>query len=154
VSWVCAEIEKLTGVPADKILGMPARDYVPAVIDKVCGELPPRGIFYLVKVDDTWAGMGGLRPLGSGAVEIKRVYFRPGFRGMKLGDTMVERLIADAESFGYERARLDTAPFMKAAQGIYERHGFTDCPAYAGVEVPPEFHTRWRFMERVLNHSG
>jgi ribosomal protein S18 acetylase RimI-like enzyme len=153
VSWVLVGIEQLTGVPADRILGMPAREYVPTVIEKVCGEPPPRGIFYLVEVDGKLAGMGGLRPLGSGAVEVKRVYFRPEFRGMKLGDAMVERLIADAQSFGYERARLDTAPFMKAAQGIYERHGFTDCAAYAGVEVPAEFHTRWRFMERLLNHA-
>jgi hypothetical protein len=49
--WVFAGIEDTFSVPKDQIVGMPARDYVPSVIDKVCGDPPPKGIFYLVKVD-------------------------------------------------------------------------------------------------------
>lgn len=150
VSWVFAEIERLFGVPADQIFGVPARDYVPTVIDKVCGDPPPLGIFYLVHVGGKLAGMGGLRSLGHGVVEIKRIYFRPDYRGMKLGDMMLKRLLSDAKAFGYEKAVLDTGPFMKSAQRLYEGNGFVDRPAYAGVEVPPGFHARWRFMERAL----
>lgn len=150
MSWVFREVEKLFDVPADQILGMPAREYVPMVIDKVCGEPPPTGVFYLVKVDDKLAGMGGLRSLGGGIAEIKRIYFRPEFRGLGLGDVMLKRLLTDAKGFGYRRACLDTALFMKAAHRLYEDHDFVDCPAYDGVEVPSAFHTRWRFMERAL----
>lgn len=150
VSWVFGEIEKLFDVPADQIVGMPAREYVPTVIDKVCGEPPPKGIFYLVNVGDRLAGMGGMRSLGRGVAEVKRIYFRPEFRGMQLGDLMLKRLLSDARAFGYEKACLDTALFMKSAHRVYENNGFVDRAAYEGVEVPPEFHGRWRFMERTL----
>jgi GNAT superfamily N-acetyltransferase len=150
LSWVFDEIEILFGVPANQIVGMSAREYVPSVIEKVCGDPPPKGIFYLVKVDGKLAGMGGLRFLRTGVAEIKRIYFRPEFRGMKLGERTLGRLLADAEAFGYQTVCLDTALFMKSAHRIYETNGFSDCSAYEGVEVPSEFHTRWRFMERTL----
>jgi GNAT superfamily N-acetyltransferase len=150
VSWVFDEIEKMFGVPADEVVGMPAREYIPGVIDKVCGDPPPRGAFYLVQVEGQLAGMGGLRFLRPGVTEIKRLYVRPGFRGMRLGEALLRRLLDDARSFGYEKACLDTGLFMKSAHRLYETNGFTDCSVYEGVEVPPGFHTRWRFMERSL----
>lgn len=150
LSWVFSGIENLFGVPADQVVGMPATDYVPGVIDKVCGDPPPKGNFYLVKVNDQLAGMGGFRCLRAGVAEIKRIYFRPEFRGMKLGEHMLGRLLADAKAFGYRSACLDTALFMTSAHRLYENNGFADCAAYEGVEVPAEFHQRWRFMERAL----
>lgn len=150
LSWVFAGVERLFGVPVDQIVGMPVSEYVPSVIDKVCGDRPPKGLFYLVRIDGELAGMGGLRALGVDAAEIKRIYFRPSFRGRRLGDVMLDRLLADARRFGYRRACLDSAPFMTTAHRLYERSGFTDCPVYEGAEVPPAFHARWRFMERAL----
>ncbi len=150
LSWVFAGIEELFGIPADEVVGMSAREYASRVIDKVCGDPPPRGIFYLVRVDAGLAGMGGLRFLRTGVAEIKRIYFRPAFRGMKLGELTLRRLLADAGAFGYESVCLETALFMKSAHRLYEANGFSDCSAYEGVEVPPEFHGRWRFMERKL----
>lgn len=150
LSWVFNGIEELFGVPADQVVGMPAGEYVPSVIEKVCGDPPPKGVFYLVRVDDKLAGMGGLRFLRTGVAEIKRIYFRPEFRGMKLGELMLGRLIADAGAFGYQSVCLDTALFMKSAHRLYETNGFSDCAVYEGVEVPSEFHSRWRFMQRAL----
>jgi GNAT superfamily N-acetyltransferase len=150
LSWVFAGLEQAFGAPADEVVGMSAREYVPGVIDKVCGDAPPRGVFYLVQVDDKLAGMGGLRYLRTGVAEIKRIYFRPEFRGKRLGQRMLDRLLADAGAFGFERVCLDTAPFMTSAHRLYEENGFSDCAAYEGVEVPSEFHGRWRFMERAL----
>lgn len=106
LSWVFAGVEELFGTPADEPVGIPVKEYVPRVIDKVCGDPPPRGIFYLVKVD--------------------------------------------GELAGYESVCLDTALFMKSAHRLYEANGFSDCSAYEGVEVPSEFHGRWRFIERRL----
>jgi GNAT superfamily N-acetyltransferase len=150
LDWVFAGIEEIFGVPADEVVGLPAREYVPRVIDKVCGTPPPKGIFYLVTVDDELAGMGGLRYLRPGIAEIKRIYFRPEFRGMKLGELTLSRLLADATAFGYRSVCLDTALFMRAAHHLYEKNGFLDCSAYEGVEVPADFHGSWRFMERDL----
>lgn len=150
VAWVFREIDSWFGVDFEKIIGMPADAYVPSVIEKICGKAPPEGIFYLLRVDGTLAGMGGLRGLGPLRAELKRMYVRPGFRGMRLGDRMLDRLLSDAAAFGYRQICLDTAPFMKSAHRVYETHGFVDCASYEGVEVPQEFHDRWRFMERSL----
>ena len=150
LSWVFTEIESLFGVPVNEVVGMPIRDYVPGVIDKVCGDPPPKGIFYLVMAENQLAGMGGLRLLRPEVAEIKRIYVRPEFRGRKLGELTLNRLLDDARGFGYKRIFLDTGVFMTSAHRLYEASGFTDCTAYEGVEVPTEFHSRWRFMERVL----
>jgi len=150
MSWVFASIEAHFGVPANQVVGMPASEYVPSVIEKVCGDPPPKGVFYLATVGGKLAGMGGLRHLRPGVAEIKRIYFRPEFRGLQMGDRMFGRLLTDAQAFGYRSLCLDTGPFMKSAHRLYERNGFTDCAAYEGAEVPIQFHSRWRFMEREL----
>jgi len=150
LDWVFGEVEALFDLPKNQLVGMSASDYVPTVIDKVCGDPPPRGAFYLVKQGQQLAGMGGLRCLRPGVAEVKRLYIRPQFRGHKLGEQMLRRLLGDARAFGYEHACLDTAPFMRSAHRLYESHGFVDCPAYQGTEVPPAFQARWRFMMRAL----
>jgi len=87
---------------------------------------------YLVEWDGALAGMCGLRQIAPGVAELKRIYARPSHRGLGLGDVMLYRLIADAAAFGYEKAVLDSAPFMQAAHRLYEAAGFTDCLPYPG----------------------
>ena len=151
MSWVAAGIAQTFGITARDLLGMELPDYVASVIDKVCGEAPPRGAFYLVYVDGALACMGGLRPLGSGVCEVKRIYVRPDFRGLQLGETILRRLLSDAKAFGYQRVCLDSAPFMHSAQRIYTNAGFVDCKPYVGAEVPVVLHAGWRFMERAVD---
>lgn len=150
VSWGMAEFDRAFGVSAEDVFGMSAREYVATFTDKVCGETPPAGLFYLVKVNGHLAGMGGLRCLREGLAEIKRIYVRPEFRGIKLGERILVRLLEDARSFGYPRICLESGPFMKSAHRLYEQNGFTDCPAYEGAEVPAQLYNRWRFMQRSL----
>jgi GNAT superfamily N-acetyltransferase len=150
LTWVFASVEAQFGIPADQVNGMPASAYVPTVIDHVCGHTPPHGIFYLVKVNNQWAGMGGLRCLSPGVADIKRFYVRPVCRGMGLGARLLNHLLADARSFGRERVYLDTAPFMTAARHIYRANGFADCAPYVGTEVPAALHDRWHFMSRAV----
>lgn len=149
MAWVAAGIEQSFGLTSQALLGMPPAEYVASVIDKVCGEPPPRGAFYLVYVDRDLAGMGGLRPLGDGVAEIKRIYVRPAFRGMSLGQSILQRLLMDAQAFGYPHICLDSAPFMQAAHRLYAAAGFVDRGPYDGLEVPEVLHAGWRFMERV-----
>lgn len=150
MSWVAGEIERAFGISQQVLAGMEVADYVAGVLDKVVGEAPPRGVFYLVHVDGELAGMGGLRNSGDGVAEIKRFYVRPACRGLQLGQQLLQRLLADAETFGYRCVRLDTAPFMQAAQRLYAAAGFVGRGPYEGTEVPPALHTVWRFMERPL----
>ena len=149
VTWVFDEIHRRWGVTARDVLGAEPADYVPTIIDKVCGEAPPRGLFYLVERDGAAVGMGGLRRSEDGIAELKRVYVRPSERGQRLGETITRRLIEDARAFGYARVRLDTLPFMHTAQALYEAMGFVDCAPYP-IEMPESFRTHVRYMELAL----
>ena len=147
---VLVGVEALSGRSSLEIIGMPVSDYVVSVMDKVCGDPPPSGAFYLIELDGQLVGMGGLRRLSNEAAEIKRIYVRPNFRGHRLGERILQRLLADAQRGGYRRIHLDSAPFMQSAQRLYEAMGFTDCPPYEGSEVPAELRRVWRFMVQDL----
>jgi len=149
VGWVFAQIEAMSGMTARDILGADVVDYVPTVIDKVCGDPPPRGAFYLVEHEGHAVAMGGMRRSGDGIAELKRVYVRPAGRGRRLGEAITRRLVADARAFSYRTLRLDTLPFMGAAQAVYEAMGFVDCAPYP-VEMPEAFRAHIRYMALAL----
>lgn len=108
LAWVFGEVEKSFGVPADQVVGMPVNEYVPTVIDKLCGDPAPVVCFYLVLLGGQVAGMGSLRRLRDDVFEIKRIHVRPKFRGLQLGDQLLARLLADAVNCGYPAVLLDS----------------------------------------------
>jgi GNAT superfamily N-acetyltransferase len=150
MSWVSSELNRSLGISLETENGMPIADYASHVLDKICGERPPRGIFYLASIDDQIAGMGGVRSIGKDIAEMKRVYVRPEYRGQGVGSLLVRRLLGDALAFGYRRVCLDSAPFQQSAHRIYEAAGFRECKPYPGCEVPTSLHSVWRFMEIYL----
>jgi GNAT superfamily N-acetyltransferase len=149
VGWVFEEIERGFGIAARDILGAEVADYVPTAVAKVCGDAPPLGVFYLVEADGQAVAMGGLRRSDDGVAELKRVYVRPAGRGLGLGAAIARRLVDDARAFGYRAVRLDTLPFMDAAQALYASLGFVDCAPYP-VEMPEAFRTHIRYMRLEL----
>ena len=150
-SWVAAEMEKTFHVSMGALVGSSSvPDYISRVLDKICGEEPPSGVFYLLKVGGKISGMGGLRRIGEGVTEIKRIYVRKEHRGRRLGERIVQRLLNDARAFGYKKVLLETGPFMKPAHPIYEAAGFLDRGPYPEAEVPQLFHSHWRFMEQDI----
>lgn len=82
------------------------------------------------------AGCCALRPLDStdyaNAAEMKRLFVRPGFRGLGLGRQLAEAMLDAARSAGYGCVLLDTLDDMESARALYEELGF--------VEVPPYYH--------------
>lgn len=145
-----AQIEKLLGVNLPAVLGMSVQDYVASGIDKICGKPPPEGIFYLVESADQLVGMGGIRSVRPGVSEMKRVYVRPAFRGRHFGGAIIQRLLDDAKAFGFMQMVLDSPPFSKSAQRIYEGLGFRDCSAHPETEVPTTLRGHWRYMQRPI----
>lgn len=150
MTWVFEEMAREFGVPAHSIAGMPTAQYVAKSLHKLCAAHPPQGVFYLIRLRGELVGMCGVRQLDADTAELKRIYIRPALRGQQLGGLALQRLLADARSFGYRRVCLDSAPFMQAAQQLYAAHGFVDCAPYPGTEVSSRYHARWRFMQLSL----
>ena len=91
----------------------------------------PDGRLYLASVDDAIAGCIALRPLESKACEMKRLFVREEFRGLRIGQKLIERVIDDAREIGYAAMRLDTfPPKMGKAVQLYESYGFRSIPPY------------------------
>jgi ribosomal protein S18 acetylase RimI-like enzyme len=107
---------------------------------------PPRGRLLLAEVDGQPAGCVALRPLETGVCEMKRLYVRPQFRGLKLGRQLAETVIAEAKLIGYQAMRLDTVEDkMQSAVALYRALGFREIAPYT---VNPE--SSVIFMELAL----
>ncbi|NNG05321.1 MAG: GNAT family N-acetyltransferase [Inquilinus sp.] len=85
---------------------------------------PPAGRLWLARVDGAVAGCVGLRPYGASKCEMKRLYLRPGYRGLGLGRRLAELTVAAAEEIGYPIMRLDTVPKLATAIALYRDMGF------------------------------
>lgn len=90
----------------------------------------PEGRLYLARWDGAAAGCGALRKLDGGRCELKRLYVRPAFRGHRIGEALLERLIGDARAIGYRHMLLDTLPALDSALRLYRRFGFHEIPRY------------------------
>src|SRR5579862_4064455 len=92
----------------------------------------PAGRLLLARVDDVAAGCVALKPRSSTICELKRLYVRPAFRGLGVGQRLVKQVLNEARRIGYQRIALDSHVSMKAAHAIYEAAGFRFVPAPAG----------------------
>lgn len=94
-------------------------------------ELRPPGGAYLVgsEGDDVVAG-GGLRRLGEGVAEIKRMYVRPAARSRGVARELLEALEDQARALGYTAVRLDTGPKQVHGLALYRSAGYAEVPPY------------------------
>jgi putative acetyltransferase len=91
---------------------------------------PPSGRLLLCTVDQVPHGCVALRAITAEDCEMKRLYVRPGQRGLGLGRRLVARVLDEARAIGYRRIYLDTLPSMARAAAMYEALGFKDVPPY------------------------
>ena len=93
--------------------------------------------FYLLYVDSAPAGCGGIKLVGVEYGELKRMYVRPAFRGMGLGQAMLKHLSDYALSHGIRTLRLETGIHQAAAIHLYERAGFRQIPPFGEYTKDP-----------------
>ena len=106
----------------------------------------PYGRLLLVEVDNEIAGTISLRKIREDAGEIKRMYVKPKFRGKKLGNLMVEKVISISEENGFSKLFLDTSSFMSSAVSLYKKYGFKEIDSYPECIVSKELWDNWIFM--------
>jgi GNAT superfamily N-acetyltransferase len=83
------------------------------------------------------------------------MYVRPSARGHGIGRAILERLLADARTIGYQVARLETAKFMSEAHALYRSLGFHDGPRLDHPEAGLSgLEPLMIFMELRLDHAA
>lgn len=85
---------------------------------------PPAGRLLLAMLEEQPAGCVCLNGHDSTTCELKRLYVRPIFRGLNIGQLLVQRLVEEARQSGYQRIVLDSHISMKKAHTIYQAVGF------------------------------
>jgi putative acetyltransferase len=113
---------------------------------------PPTGALLLARADGTAAGTVALRQLAPKICEMKRLYVRPAYRGLRtaeglsIGRALTFGIVDRARALGYRRLRLDTITGkMDAAVRLYKSMGFVEIPPYYQSPVPDT-----AYMELVL----
>jgi len=92
--------------------------------------LPPDGRLYVIYLEDKLAGCIALRRYDATRCEMKRLFVRPQFRGLRLGRILAERIIEDAKAIGYQAMVLDTLKTLESAVTMYRRMGFEEIAPY------------------------
>jgi GNAT superfamily N-acetyltransferase len=89
---------------------------------------PPGGGFWVAH--DAASGAlvccGGVKDLGDGVCEIKRMFVAPAFRGQGVAGRLLGFLEQRARAAGHRVARLDTGPSQPHAQRLYEGAGYRE----------------------------
>lgn len=80
-------------------------------------------------------GCVALRRSSDNWCEMKRLYVVNEARGARLGERLVESILAHAKALGYRGIRLDTLRDMTAAQRLYRKYGFVEIPAYYDTPI-------------------
>jgi ribosomal protein S18 acetylase RimI-like enzyme len=104
-------------------------------LDSLPGEYAaPRGALVLASVDGNFAGCCAMRPLDTvdytNACEMKRLYVRPSYRGLRIGRLLAESILDMSRQAGYDCILLDTLDDMESARALYQELGFEEIPPY------------------------
>ena len=88
------------------------------------------GIFLVCINGDVPIGCLGLRPLKSGAAELKRMFVRPDFRGLGAAKTMLLEMERLASAEGYQQIVLETGNQQTTAIDLYQANGYRSIAPY------------------------
>lgn len=93
----------------------------------------PDVTFFSAWNGDELAGMGAIRHIDATHGELKSMRVAPAWLGKGVGEAVLVHLLEVAQKRGYSRVSLETGrgPAFEPALGLYRKHGFVDCDAFA-----------------------
>ncbi|MBB5120872.1 GCN5 family acetyltransferase [Streptomyces eurocidicus] len=95
--------------------------------------------FFVAREDDgTAVGCGGLRDLGEGSGEVKRMYVAPAARGSGAATHILRALEDWARGRGWTRLRMETGVRQPDAVRFYLRSGYERIPNFGPYEGVPD----------------
>lgn len=92
--------------------------------------LPPRGTFLVARLGDRPVACGGLRAVGDGVGEIRRMWVDPTARGRGLARRVLAGLEDAGRSLGLTRLRLETGTAQPEALALYDSAGWRRIEPY------------------------
>jgi len=92
--------------------------------------IAPEGELLVAVEDEKVMGMVAYHRHSNSRCEMKRLYVKPEYRKIKLGEKLVLEIIEHAKKAGYKEMVLDTIIPLEAAIHLYKKVGFVECEAY------------------------
>lgn len=97
-----------------------------------------QGLRFVVARDDAGQAVGcGAVVLSTEYGELKRMYVRPGQRGLGLATKMLQTLEAEAIASSCSVLKLESGPYQPEALGLYARCGYQRCGPYGAYADDP-----------------
>jgi ribosomal protein S18 acetylase RimI-like enzyme len=90
----------------------------------------PTGALLLAFDDEKAIACAGVRKIDGATAELKRMFVDPNYRGLQLGQQILQQTLNEAKQLGYKFIRLDTVPHMRAAIKLYKAAGFYEIDPY------------------------
>ena len=91
---------------------------------------PPQGELLVAIEKEQVIGMIAYHRHSAIRCEMKRLSVKPQYRGMKLGEQLIQKIMELAKQSGYTEMVLDTLLPLKAAIYLYQKMGFQQCEPY------------------------
>jgi putative acetyltransferase len=102
--------------------------YADPILDTLYSVYQPSNCAYFVVLEDgVVIGGAGIAPLEGDAgtvCELQKMYLLERARGKGLGAQLMQQCLVFAQQQGFEQCYLETLPYMKAAQKLYQKAGF------------------------------
>jgi GNAT superfamily N-acetyltransferase len=100
---------------------------------------PPHGAFLVGYEEGRPIAIGGLRSLGDGVCEIKRMYVVPSARSRGVGRALLIALEDAGRQLGYHTARLDAGEEQKHSRVLFANAGYREIPKYNANHIAVYF---------------
>jgi putative acetyltransferase len=116
-----------------------------------------RSAYFVAVMDNCVAGGAGIFPLATedwATCELQRMYLRPQYRGLGIGQALLNACLEGARPLGFARCYAETVSEMSKAIAFYERNGFRRLTAPIGG-TGHSHNDCWLVldMERITGHQ-